>query len=158
MIIIGGTLTTYSMLDPARRFLWESWLLHAEEIKSSHPDGVRHFCAIEYDGRGKEMFRPLTDRLDELGGEYWFYTLEDGRTAVTGENRGRHLCMGVNLVGEYATSVGATHWLRLEADTEAPTDVLPKLLEADRPIVAAADAETLALVDTSKFVAAGVAQ
>lgn len=138
MIIVGCTLTTFAMLDPARQFLWESWLTNAEEIKASHPDGVRYFCAIEYDGRGKAMFRPLIDRLDALGGEYWFYTLEDGRTQVTGENRGRHLCTGVNLVGEYATSVGATHWLRLEADTEAPPDVLPRLLEVGNGIAAAA--------------------
>jgi hypothetical protein len=138
MIVVGCTLTTYAVVDPSRRFLWESWLLHAEEIQASHAEGVRYFCAIEVDARGPELFKPLTDRLDQLGGEYWFYSLDDGRTQITGENRGRHLCVGLGLVADYAMANHATHWLRLEADTEAPPDVLPRLLEVNHPIVAAA--------------------
>lgn len=136
MIVIGNTLTTYAMLDPDRAFLWESWLLHAEKIKETHE--IQYFCAIQIDGRGKEPFKPLTDRLDEIEGKYWFYTLEDGRTRVTGENRGRHLCAGLNMVGDFATANHATHWLRLESDCEAPVDVIPKLLEVDNGLAAAA--------------------
>lgn len=138
MIVIGCTLTTYALLDRRRSFLWDAWLRNAEQIQQTHEPGVRYFCAIQMDSRGKELFKPLTDRLDAIGGEYWFYTLDDGRTRVTGENRGRHLCTGLGLVADYATATGATHWLRLESDTEAPLDVLPKLLEVDNGIAAAA--------------------
>lgn len=135
-IVVGTTLTTYAMLDPKRSFLWDAWLRNAEEIQQSHDD-VRYFCAIEFDGRGIAPFGPLLDRLREVGGVHWRFMLRDGRTKVTGENRGRHITMGQNLISEYATSVGATHLLHMASDTEPPADVLPKLLAVDNGIAAA---------------------
>lgn len=137
-VVIGGTLTTYSVLDPARPWLYDAWLRNAEEIIASVDFPVEYHTSIQVDSRGLEPFAPLLRRLAEVGGTYWTYSLDDGRAAVTGENRGRHICTGINLTAEYATSVGATHWLRLEADTEAPPDVLPRLLEVDNGLAAAA--------------------
>lgn len=150
MIVIGGTLTTYSVLDPERSYLHDAWLRNAEAIKETHPD-VHYHTSIQLDGRGLDPFTPLLKRLDEVGGTYWTYTLDDGRTKVTGENRGRHLCAGLNLTGEYATAVGATHWLRLEADTEAPVDVLPRLLEVKNGLAAAACSTYFTYEDTQHW-------
>lgn len=135
-IVVGTTLTTYAMLDPARSFLWDAWLRNAGAIQASHDD-VRYFVAIEIDSRGLNPFEKLLYRLDRFGGEAWIYQLNDGRTKVTGENRGRHITMGQNLISEYATSVGATHLLHMASDTEPPPDVLPKLLEVGNGIAAA---------------------
>jgi hypothetical protein len=137
VIVVGTTLTTYAMLDPARSFLWDAWLRNAEEIQNSVTDEVRYFAAIETDGRGLSPFTPLLRRLSWLSGTCWTFSLSDGRTQVTGENRGRHITMGQNLVSEYATSVGATHLLHMASDTEPPPDVLPKLLAVDNGIAAA---------------------
>lgn len=137
-VVIGGTLTTYAVLDPNRPWLHDAWLRNAEAIKTSVDFPVEYHTSIQVDRRGLDPFEPLLRRLAEVNGTYWVYSLDDGRTAVTGENRGRHLCAGLNLTGEYATSVGATHWLRLEADTEAPPDVLPRLLEVNNGLAAAA--------------------
>lgn len=137
MIVLGNTMTTYAVLDPTREFLWSSWLSNFEELDRAGHE-VKPFCAIQTDSRGIGLFKKLTDRLEALGGTYWEYRLDDGRTEVTGENRGRHLCTGLNLVAEYATSVGADYWLRVEADTQAPVDAIPKLLEVDNGLAAAA--------------------
>ncbi len=137
-VVVGGTLTTYAMMDPSRSYLYDAWLRGAEAIQASVTYPVEFHTSIQVDARGLAPFEPLLTRLSEVGGSYWAYSLDDGRTEITGENRGRHLCAGLNLTGEYAAAVGATHWLRLEADTEAPPDVLPKLMEVDNGLAAAA--------------------
>jgi hypothetical protein len=137
-VVVGGTLCAYAMLDPARPWLWGAWLHNAEEMIRTSPFDVEFHTSIQVDARGIEPFAPLLRRLYEIGGTHWTFSLDDGRIRVTGENRGRHICTGINLTVEYATSVGATHWLRLEADTEAPPDVIPRLLEVGNGLAAAA--------------------
>lgn len=149
-VVVGGTLTHYAMADPSRRYLYDGWLRAAEDIKASVDFPVEFHTSIQVDSRGLEPFAPLLKRLAEVDGTYWTYSLDDGRTEVTGENRGRHICTGINLTAEYAASVGATHWLRLEADTEAPPDVLPRLLEVDNGLAAAA-CSTYFLYDQPAF-------
>lgn len=141
MIVVGTTLTTFAVLDPERSFLWSSWLRNAEAIQDSHEDVVQYFAAIEIDARGEAPFRPLLDRLEQLGGTYWTYSLNDHRTSVTQANRGRHITFGQNLISEYATAHHATHLLHMAADCEPPADVLPKLL-AVRNGIAAAECST----------------
>lgn len=132
-IVVATTLTTFAMDDPDT---WGSWLLNAEAIRQSHPDGVAYFCAIETDARGEEPFRPLCDRLSGLDGEWWTYHLDDGRIAISTANRLRHLVAGQNFATEYALADKAvTHMLFLAADLEPPVDALPKLLELDHPLV-----------------------
>lgn len=132
MIVVGSTITNFAMNDPN---LWGSWLRNAEQIKASHPE-VQYFCAIEMDKRGVEPFQPLIDRLTEIGGEYWTYVLDDGRTEVTTKNRVRHICFGRNMIVEYAFTAQATHILYLDTDCSPPDDILPKLLETGHPLVA----------------------
>lgn len=115
--------------------VWGAWLRTAEELRDSHPDGVTFFAAIEVDARGIAPFTALTARLDDLGGEWWTYSLDDGRTAVSTGNRLRHITTGQNLATDYAQTVGASHMLFMAADCEPPADTLPKLLEVKHPLV-----------------------
>ncbi len=138
-IIAGTTLTTYSMLGgPDRTYMWDAWLRGAEAVQASVPVPVRYFVAIQLDSRGLEPFGALLDRLEAIGGEYWTYTLDDGRLSITQATRLRHITMGQNLCAEYATAVGASHFLHLAADCQPPVAVLPRLLEVGLPMVAAA--------------------
>lgn len=134
---------------------WKSWLKNAKAIKESLPDdSVQFFAAIEIDFRafkkfettdssettGKsidphEEFKPLEEALKAIGGEFWYFLLDDRRVSVTTENRLRHITMGQNLASEYSIMVGASHMMFVAADTQLPDDVLPKLLELDYSVV-----------------------
>lgn len=132
MIVVGATVAAFVM---DQEETWGYWLRRAEEIKESH-DGVQFFCAIQVDSRGLEPFAPLLARLNEIGGEYWTYSLDDGRTEVTSANRIRHICFGRNLIVDYAVERHASHILFLDADCHPPENVLPKLLEVEHPLIA----------------------
>lgn len=135
MIVVGTTLAAYVMDRPET---WGAWTAWADRLRESHPSGVRYFAALELDARGIEPFRGLIHRLRELDGEYWTFSLDDGRTEVTTANRLRHITTGQNLVTDYACSQpNVTHLLFMAADCEPPPDILPKLLELDHPIVGA---------------------
>lgn len=132
MIVVGTTLAAFAM---ANRETWASWLDTAEGLQKAAPDRLKFFAAIELDGREMEPFGPLVSRLQELDSDWWTFSLDDGRTSVTGENRLRHITMGQNLVSEYSSHIGASHLLFLAADLRPPADALPKLLEVDWPLV-----------------------
>lgn len=115
---------------------WESWMRNAEEIKRHHPQTV-FFAALEVDARGVAPFEPLIYRLNEIGGAYWTFSLDDGRELVTTPNRLRHITTGQNLVTDYCVSdQNVSHLLFMAADTQAPDDVIPRMLEMNHPIVA----------------------
>ncbi|WP_213451575.1 hypothetical protein [Rhizomonospora bruguierae] len=132
MIVVGATMTGFATGRPETCL---SWLRTAEALADSHPDGVRFFAALELDGRGRPPFEPVFNRLHRLGGEWWTFTLDDGRTEVTSGNRYSHICAGRNLITDYALSAGASHILHLDADMCPPPDALPKLLTLDHPLV-----------------------
>lgn len=133
MILVGTTLAAFVM---DQEDTWSAWLRNAEEIQASHPDGVTYFAAIETDARGLAPFAPLLDRLAEIGGEHWTFSLDDGRTEVTTANRLRHITAGQNLATDRAcSSPDCTHLLFLAADLEPPADCLPRLLALDHPLV-----------------------
>lgn len=136
-VIIGTTLPTMAMGDPDA---WASWLMRAERQQAMAADighDLRHFAAIQVDARGITPFAPLTERLAELGGEWWTYSLDDGRSSITMTNRWRHITFGQNLVVEYCQSIPeVSHLLFLAADTAAPSDIIPRMLEMDHPLVA----------------------
>lgn len=115
---------------------WGSWLSYADQIKESHPEGVTYFAALQVDKRGIEPFAPLIQRLEQVGGTYWTYTLDDGRTQISSQNRVRHICVGRNILVEFAATHQASHILYLDADCTPPPNVLPKLLEVNYPLVA----------------------
>lgn len=120
----------------SKSYGWAPWLYNAEDMRKSLPGTeVRFFAAIQHDARGMSPFLPLLRTLEGIGGEYWSYSLDDGRTKVTTANRLRHITCGQNLVTDYAVSTGASHLLFMAADCCPPPDALPKLLELDHPLV-----------------------
>lgn len=132
MIVVGTTLAAFVMDQPDT---WGAWLRNAEALEASH-DEVRYFAALQVDARGIDPFLPLLERLGEVGGEHWTYSLDDGRTEVTTANRLRHITMGQNLVTDYcASNPECSHLLFLAADLEPDPDTIPKLLEMNWPIV-----------------------
>lgn len=132
MIVVGTTLAAFVM---DQEDTWASWLRNAEDLKASHPDGVQYFAAIQVDARGLAPFGPLLEALAAIGGEYFTYSLDDGRTEVTTANRLRHITLGQNIVTDYAVSVHASHLLFLAADLQPDPATLPKLLELNHPLV-----------------------
>lgn len=134
-VVVGTTLAAFVMDDPDT---WGAWLRTAEDLRREHDivgEEVRFFAAVQVDARGVAPFVPLLERLAELGGEWWTYMLDDGRTEVTTANRLRHLTMGQNLVTEYATSAGADHLLFMAADTMPPPDAVHRLREVGGGLV-----------------------
>lgn len=118
--------------------VWGSWLKNAERMRfKAQEHDIEFFAAIEIDARGRDLFKPLVDRLEELGGHYFYFMLDDGRTTVTTANRQRHLTMGENLCTDYCVEEGAVYMLFCAADCMPPVDVIPKLLEVDWPYVGA---------------------
>lgn len=133
MIVVGTTLAAFVM---DQEDTWASWMRNAEALQSSH-HGVKYFAAIQVDKRGLEPFQPFIDRLSQIGGEYWTYSLDDGRTSVTTANRLRHIVVGQNLVVDYSQShPNCSHLLFLAADCMPPDDVIPKMLEMNYPLTA----------------------
>lgn len=130
MIVIGTTLAAFVM---DMEDTWSSWLKNAEQTKELHE--VTYFAAIEVDARGVDPFAPLIQRIEEVGGTYFTYSLDDGRTEVTSANRLRHICAGRNIVHDFAVEQHASHILFLDADTMAPADAISKLLELNHPLV-----------------------
>lgn len=136
-IAVCTTLAAYVM---DQRETWESWIANADMIRarakiSGHE--AQYFAAIEVDARGLDPFADLLTALCSVSGEWWTYSLDDGRTEVTSHNRLRHLTMGQNLASEYANAGGFDWMLFMGADTAPPDDVIPKLLEADHPLIGA---------------------
>lgn len=134
MICVGTTLCAFAMTEnPA---LWGNWFSNAEAVKAASPEPVHYFAAIELDSRGLAPFGPFLNRLAEVGGTYWTYTLDDGRTEVTTKNRLNHITMGQNLVSSYCTARNdVSHLLFMAADCQPPSDAIPKLLEVKHPLV-----------------------
>lgn len=129
-IVVGCTLPPFKMNgDPHN---WGAWLQNAEAVQASVDDEVVYFAALEVDARGLDPFLPLLDRLGQVGGQRWTWSIDDGVTVVGTSTRLRRICLGHNLVGTFALEdASASHVLFLASDTQAPDDVLPRLLELD---------------------------
>ena len=106
-----------------------SWLRNAEEMRDFSDEPLEFFAALEVDRRGLEPFGPVLYRLEELGGSWWNFRLDDGRETVTTDNRLRHITMGQNLCADRASSPGVSHMLFLAADCEPEADCINKLVE-----------------------------
>jgi hypothetical protein len=132
MIVVGTTLSAMAMSDDDA---WRGWLYNAEALVEQTEEEVTFFVAIETDGRGVEPFRPLLDRLKEIDGHYWTFSLDDGRERVTFSNRLRHITAGQNLVTDYAMSLGASHLLFMASDCAYPANALTELLKLNVPVV-----------------------
>ena len=137
-VIVATTLTTFAM---DQEFTWSAWLINADAMRNSAPDGIEFFAAIEVDARGLAPFEPLLERLYGLNDYehdlWWTFNLDDGRTTVSTKNRLRHITTGQNLCMDRAASGDASHLLFVAADCEPPPDVLTKLRQPREHIVAA---------------------
>lgn len=133
MIIVGTTLAAYVM---DQEDTWASWMKNAEKVKENYQGDIQYFAAIQIDARGMTPFQPFIQRLQEINGEYWVYSLDDGRTEVTTGNRLRHLILGENLCVDYAMSTNASHLLFMAADCMPPDEIMNKMLEMNHPFVA----------------------
>lgn len=134
VIVVGATTCAYKC-DGAGEM---AWLDNAETmIADQAGTEVRFFAALELDARGHGPFMELIARLDEIRGQRWDFSLDDGAPEITSRNRLSRICMGRNLITEYAQQTDASHILYLDTDTTPPGDVLSKLLEVDRPLVSA---------------------
>jgi hypothetical protein len=132
MIVVGTTLAAYVM---DQEDTWASWMRNAETVQASHGE-VCYFAAIEIDRRGLDPFGPFLDRLAAIGGKWWTFLFDDGRTEVTTRNRLNHITLGQNLATMYAVDTGASHLLFAAADQNLPDDVLPRMLELGHPLCA----------------------
>jgi hypothetical protein len=139
MITIATTVHPFVMDNPDH---WGSWMINAEQVKAEYQRfgdwaNIQYFAAIQVDARGIEPLLPFIERLESIGGTYWTYLLDDGRTEVSTKNRVRHITVGQNLANDFAMSnPECTHMLFLAADTMPPDDILPKMLEMDHPLCA----------------------
>ena len=139
MIIVSTTLHAFVMDNPDH---WGSWMKNAEKVKEQYARfgdwaQVKYFAAIQVDSRGLEPFKPFLDRLAEINGDFWTYSLDDGRTQVTTKNRLRHIVVGQNLCNDFAMSTPeCTHMLFMAADCMPPDDILPKMLEMNHSLCA----------------------
>ncbi len=141
-VTVGATLTAFAMGD---ELTWSNWLTTAEDMRveaDAVGASVRFFAAIEVDSRGLEPFAPLVRRLEDVNDRlpdkdrrqcWWTFSIDDGRTEVTTQNRLRHIAAGRNLVSEFAYDAGSTHLLYLDADTRAEAAAVAKLLEVGLP-------------------------
>lgn len=139
MIVVGTTIAAFAMSNPDH---WGSWMKNAERVKDCYrtigrDDDIKYFAAIQIDARGLEPFGPFIARLESIGGSFWTYSLDDGRTEVTTKNRIRHIVVGQNLCNDYAMSdQTCSHMLFMAADCMPPDDIMPKMLEMNHPLCA----------------------
>jgi len=130
MIVIGTTIPFWAMDNPEHS---EAWLATAEETQATQE--VTYFAALEHDARGPDVFCDLRQRLEELGGASWTFSLDTGDTSISQGNRDKRIVMGHALMEDFAMESGASHLLFVGADSTPPPDALTKLLEVDWPIV-----------------------
>ena len=132
-----GVCTTLAAYVMEPRETWASWIENQTAVSAeAEKAGVatHYFAALELDGRGINPLIPVVRALDLVSGDHWTYTLDDGRTEITTANRLRHLTMGQNLASEWCTSMGMDYMLFLAADTQAPDDIIPRMLEMEHPL------------------------
>jgi len=135
MIVVGTTCAPWKCNGRGEL----AWLDNAEDMIAD-AKGAGHeldfFAALEVDGRGLTPYKQLQHRLIlDLDGNFWTFSLDDEAEIVESSNRLVRICMGRNLVTEYAMAQGASHILFLDTDTRVPGDSISKLLEVDHPVV-----------------------
>lgn len=135
----------------------EAWLHQRHEIKKAFHN-AHFFSAFELTKSGLEPFNSVVSKLQEVGGEYWTYSINDNETVVRENNRLIRIETGRNLVREYAQRKRVTKagmWgedttfenesvfnydavLYVDSDMLLTLDVLRGVLEVDYPLVGVA--------------------
>jgi hypothetical protein len=114
------------------------WLDVAEEMVDISRDStyvVEFFASIEIGQGFDDYFGPILQRLKDLNGTWWTFSLGDREAKISTHNRLAHICTGRNIIHEYAARVGHEHVLFLDSDTRVPADTIDRLLELQWPIV-----------------------
>jgi hypothetical protein len=121
------------------------WIENAEAFVEDSLESfsaVRFFAAIELDSSGKDVFKMLMAKLDEMNsvqyssGDYWFFSIDDGTKELNPINRLHRICAGRNMIHEYALrNKKVSHVLFLDSDLRVPTDSAIKLRQVYRPVV-----------------------
>lgn len=129
-----------------------TWLEERIKIMDTFNNAV-FFAALELDHRGLEPFGRLIDALNQVGGKFWTYTINDFEEAVTSSNRWIRIETGRNLIREFAQRrrlMSGHHWgeqtpqdgvvsydaiLYVDSDTTVNSTIIEKMFEVDRPLV-----------------------
>lgn len=139
MTILVASLIAPPFLDDRRR--WGSWIENQEQIRESLPGtNVEYYCAVELDGRemGPYFDAGWTRAMGRAGVIFETFTYGSGRKSIETGSRLKHICMGRNMIVQYAIEdTSVTHILGLDGDVAPPADILPNLLELDYPLVSA---------------------
>lgn len=128
------------------------WLKRRHAIKEKFPN-ADFFAALEVDARGIEPFERVISALNEVGGTYWTYMINDNEEEVTSKNRWIRIETGRNLIREFAQrlrKMSNNHWgeetpqegyINYEAVLYVDSDIslgelhIEKMLEVDHPLV-----------------------
>lgn len=131
-ILVASTIPAYKLDRPD----WcTAWLLHGEAMNEQTADPLRFFAVLEVDGRGIDRFAPVLERLAELDGDYWTFSIDTGVSAITSGERIPRICAARNLMIDYMLADRTyTHVLFLDADTEVPPESITRLLELQHPV------------------------
>lgn len=128
-MIVVGTTTAGWKLDGTEC----SWLA---DLDAPPGHEVRYFLALEVNQGRDDRSGPLLQRLAQKGGKVWKFSLDDGETVVTTDNRLVHLTTGRNLVSHHAVDAHAEYMLMIDSDMTPPRDLLVRLLELKHPLTA----------------------
>lgn len=131
-LLIGSTIAGFKCDDRKTEL---NWLQHAAAWKER---GARFACAIQTGQGHDDAILPLGLALRALEATVWTFSVDQGESEVTSDNRLINICTGRNLIQEIAqrdTSVKAI--LFLDTDILCPEDLPERLLEVHHPMVGA---------------------
>lgn len=135
-VLVATTVGPYKV-DPADPWESEAWLADAQAMMAvSEAVGIDvvFFAALETDGRGREHYAHLVDRLADIGGDVWFFSADTGGD-FDSTSRLWRICTGRNLIVERALhDHEVTHVLFLDSDLRVPPESVVRLVELERMV------------------------
>ena len=115
-----------------------AWLTHAGEMiadAQSVGHQISWFAALETGNRDLNPFVYMESRIAALGGDVWRFSFDDGAATVTNETRLRRICIGRNIITDFAMSRGFEWVLFLDSDVTPNPATFTGLLALNWPIV-----------------------
>jgi len=136
-ILIASTIAPYKV-DPEQPLITEAWFEHADQLRLDagfHGHSVHYFSVLETDGRGIGIYNTFLDKLRDVDGYFWRFTLDTNEAEYDTHTRIKRICTGRNLITERAMDSLAEWILFLDTDMEPDPVTFSKLLEMEWPIV-----------------------